>query len=269
MVYANFDRVAADRDRPPVRGRATLVKVPKYYQVKSQILGLIADLEPGSPVPTERELAERFATSRTTVRQAIAELVVNGRLERTQGRGTFVAQPKLMQVRQLTSFSQDLQEEGWRPGSVVLSIDERPAGADVARHLGIVPGTTFHRVERLRTAGAEPIAHEIAHLPGPLPGLAGHLTELGSLYRSLREVFGTEIAAVEDVVETALADPVEASLLGVDTGLPMLLVHRTGWAENGQIVEWTRSVFRGDRFRFVARHRLGDDVPLPAASIGR
>jgi len=58
-------------------------------------------------------------------------------------------------------------------------------------------------------------------------------------------------------------------VVGVDTGLPMLLVHRTGWAENGQIVEWTRSIFRGDRFRFVARHRLGDDVPLPvAASIG-
>ena len=124
-------------------------------------------------------------------------------------------------------------------------------------------------MERLRTAGEEPIAHEIAHLPGPLPGLDGQLAALGSLYRTLREVYATEIAAVEDVVETALADPVEASLLGVDTGLPMLLVHRTGWAENGQIVEWTRSIFRGDRFRFVARHRLGDDVPLPvAASVG-
>jgi len=246
-----------------------MVKVPKYYQVKSQILTLIAGLGPGSPVPTERDLAERFDTSRTTVRQAIAELVVDGRLERTQGRGTFVAQPKLMQVRQLTSFSQDLQEEGWRPGSVVLSIDERPADAEVARHLQIPPGTPFHRVERLRTAGEEPIAHEIAHLPGPLPRLDSHLAALGSLYRTLREVYATEIAVVEDVVETALADPVEASLLGVDTGLPMLLVHRTGWAENGQIVEWTRSIFRGDRFRFVARHRLGDDVPLPvAASIG-
>lgn len=242
-----------------------MVKVPKYYQVKNQILGLIAGLQPGTPVPTERELAERFTTSRTTVRQAIAELVVDGRLERTQGRGTFVAEPKLMQVRQLTSFSQDLREEGWRPGSVLLSIDERPADADTARHLGIIPGTAYHRVERLRTAGAEPIAHETAHLPGPLPGLDRHLAALGSLYRTLHDVFGTQIAAVEDIVETALANPVEASFLGVDTGLPMLLVHRTGWAENGQIIEWTRSVFRGDRFRFVARHRLGDDLSLPVA----
>ena len=135
-----------------------MVKVPKYYQVKSEILALIADLAPGSPVATERELAEQFETSRTTVRQAIAELVVDGRLERTQGRGTFVAQPKLMQVRQLTSFSRDLQAQGQRPGSVMLRIDEQPADDEVSAHLEVAPGTPIHRVERLRTAADEPIA---------------------------------------------------------------------------------------------------------------
>ena len=133
-------------------------------------------------------------------------------------------------------------------------------------HLEVAPGTPIHRVERLRTAGEEPIAHEIAHLPGPLPDLAGQLESHGSLYRTLSEVFGIELAAVEDLVETALADPVEAALLGVDTGLPILLVHRTGWDDDGRTVEWTRSMFRGDRFRFVARHRLDDDVPLPISA---
>jgi len=241
-----------------------VVKVPKYYRVKSQILELTDGLRPGSPVPTERDLAARFETSRTTIRQAIAELIVDGRLEHTQGSGTFVARPKLMQVRQLTSFSQDLQDEGWHPGSVVLGITDETADGDVARHLGVTPGTPCHRVERLRTATEEPIAHEVAHLIGPLPALAIELEHRGSLYRTLAEAFGIEIAAVEDVVETALADPVEASLLGVDTGLPMLLVHRTGWDDNGRIVEWTRSFFRGDRFRFVARHRLDEELHLPA-----
>ncbi|MEZ5130075.1 MAG: GntR family transcriptional regulator, partial [Micropruina glycogenica] len=110
----------------------TTVRVPKYYQVKREILRMIADLAPGTAVPTERELAVRFGTSRTTVRQAIAELVVDGRLARTQGSGTFVAQPKLMVVRPLTSFSQDLQSEGWRPGSVVLDISEVPASVEAA-----------------------------------------------------------------------------------------------------------------------------------------
>ena len=65
-----------------------------------------------------------------------------------------------------------------------------------------------------------------------------------------------EDAVTEDVVETALADPVTADLLGVDTGLPMLLVQRTGWDPAGNVVEWTESKFRGDRFRFMSRQRL-------------
>lgn len=241
------------------------MKVPKYYRVKNEILDLIAGLAPGAGVPTERELAERFATSRTTVRQALAELVIDGRLERTQGRGTFIAQPRLMQLRQLTSFSQDTHDEGRLPGSVVLGIDEQPADAEVADHLGVAPGTAVYRVERLRTAAGEPIAHEIAYLPGPLPALADQLAQRGSLYRTMREAYGIELAAVEDIVETALADPVQAALLEVDTRLPMLLVHRTGWDEQGRVVEWTRSVFRGDRFRFVARSRPDRATDLPAS----
>ena len=236
------------------------MKVPKYYRVKEDILALIADLEPASPVPTERELAERLDTSRTTVRQAIAEMVVEGRLERRQGRGTFVARPKLMQVRQLTSFSQDLTSEGWRPGSVVLGIDELEATGEIAAHLRVADGAPVHRVERLRTATDEPIAHETAHLPGPLPGLPEELAARGSLYATLREAYGISLDVVEDTVETVLANPEQASLLEVDTGLPLLLVHRTGWDTHGRLVEWTRSVFRGDRFRFVARQRLEPDA---------
>ena len=232
------------------------MRIPLYYRVKSEILALIADLAPGALVPTERELAERFETSRTTVRQAIAELVVEGRLERTQGRGTFVASPKLMQVRPLTSFSQDLTSEGWRPGSVVLDIAEVAAEGELCARLKVEAGTPVHRVERLRTAAGEPIAHEVAHLPGPYPGLAEQLELRESLYSTLRDVYSVVVDVVEDTVETALANPTQASLLGADTGLPMLLIHRTAWDVDGRLVEWTRSVFRGDRFRFVARQRL-------------
>ncbi|MFT3835220.1 MAG: GntR family transcriptional regulator [Micropruina sp.] len=234
------------------------MKVPKYYRIKEAILELIADLPPGAAVPTERELASRFDTSRTTVRQAIAELVVDGRLVRTQGSGTFVAQPKMMRVRPLSSFSQDLAMDGWRPGSVLLGIAEVIADAELAAHLGVEPGAPVQRVERVRTALDVPLAHEVAYLPRPMPGLAEQLASHGSLYRTLREEYGAVVVTAEDIVETALADPVTADLLGVDTGLPMLLVHRTGWDADGNVVEWTASKFRGDRFRFMSRQRLDD-----------
>lgn len=236
------------------------MKVPKYYVIKQTLTEMISDLPAGTPIPTERELAERFGTSRTTVRQAIAELVVDGRLERTQGSGTFVSRPKVMRVRPLTSFSQERREEGWRVGSVVLGIGRVAADAATASCLGVEPEAQVYRVERLRTADGEPIAHEVAWLPGDLPDLERRLGERGSLYLTLQEDYGREIVTVEDTVETVLANPVQANLLGVDTGLPMLLIHRTGWDAAGEVVEWTRSVFRGDRFRFVSRHRIAPEA---------
>jgi GntR family transcriptional regulator len=230
-------------------------RVPKYYKLKQSLLDLIAAGEPGDALPTERELAVRFDTSRTTVRQALAELTIEGRLERTQGRGTFISQPRLITLRQLTSLSEDLAERGARPDSQILDVSKAPADPQVADALGLVPGARVARVERLRLADGTPIAHETAWLPGALPRLRAELERCGSLYRTLREVYGVELAEAEDTVETALASPRQAQLLHCDTGLPMLLVCRTAWNSTGQPVEFTRSVFRGDRFRFVARGR--------------
>src|SRR5262249_51147657 len=82
-------------------------RVPKYYTLKRHLLELTRTMPPGSPVPPERTLAQEFDTSRTTVRQALQELVIEGRLERIQGKGTFVAKPKVSQALQLTSYTED------------------------------------------------------------------------------------------------------------------------------------------------------------------
>ncbi|WP_102158783.1 GntR family transcriptional regulator [Zhihengliuella halotolerans] len=227
------------------------MSLPKYYEQKLRILEIIGTSSPGTMIPTERELAERFETSRTTVRKAIAELVVEGRLERTQGRGTFVADPKKIHVRQMTSFSQDMT--GYKTDSVVLDLERVPATEEMAVHLDVPAGSTVTRLRRLRRQETEPLAIETAHLPGELPGLEAELAERGSLYATLREAFGIDISAAEDHIETALAAAGDAEVLGVDTGHPLLLVHRTAWDEHGRAAEWTRGLFRGDRFRFIAR----------------
>lgn len=240
------------------------MKVPKYYDAKRAILALIAGQVAGTALPAERDLALQLNTSRTTVRQALAELVIEGRLQRIQGSGTYVAQPKLMRVHPLMSFSQDVSAAGWDPGSVVLSVTEVAAEPESASRLRVPVRSPLARVERLRTASGERIAHEVSLLPGPLPGLAQHLDELGSLYRVLRERYGRTLVAAEDSVETALADPATAHLLGVDTGLPLLLAHRSSWDAEGVPVEWSVTKFRGDRFRFVAHQRLdGGPPPTP------
>jgi GntR family transcriptional regulator, nutrient-sensing system regulator len=230
--------------------------LPKYYVLKEQILALIEDAAPGTLIPTERALAEQYSTSRTTVRQAIGELVAEGRLDRTQGRGTFVAPPKVTHVRQLTSFSDDAASQGLTASAKILDISTVAADPVTARRLGVDPGTDVHRVERIRLVNGEPLAHETAFLAGALPDLAHNVETRGSLYSALGEDYGIRISEVEDTVETKLAGPDEVRLLDVEMGAPMLLVHRLGFTPEGSPVEWTRSVFRGDRFRFVARMRL-------------
>ncbi|MCJ7858721.1 GntR family transcriptional regulator [Corynebacterium kalidii] len=231
------------------------MKVPKYYLVKNQIIELTAGLEPGTAVPAERELAERFGTSRTTVRQAIAELVADGRLERAQGRGTFVASPKMLLLPQV-SFSSNAMSQGWRPGRVVVSARCEGASGVVREKLRLEEGEQVTRFEVLRTVDGEPLAHETVHLPGDLTELSERLEAQDSLYRMLGADYDMGIREVEDVVETIPCDPVRADLLGVSTGQPLLLVHRTGFGEGGRPVEWTESAFRGDRYRFVSRRTL-------------
>lgn len=229
--------------------------VPKYYLLKEQIRALAREQAPGELIPTERALAEQHATSRTTVRQAIGELVAEGVLGRAQGRGTFVAPPRLTYVRQLTSFTDDAAAQGLVSSSEVLDVSRTAADEDAATHLRVPVGADLARVERIRLINDEPLAHEVALLSGPLPHLAEDLRRTGSLYTALRENHGIDIVEAEDTVETTLAGPEDVRLLGIEMGAPLLLIHRLGFTTEDSPVEWTRSVFRGDRFRFLARTR--------------
>ena len=243
-------------------GAEPLAGAPRYFQVKVALQKLIGELEHGASLPPERQLAARLGTSRTTLRKALAELAGEGVLRRTQGSGNFVAPRTVVRVRQLTSLTDDVETEGMRPSSRVLSLEQVRADKTVAAHLKIAPGTRIHRLSRLRKVDGEPLALEAAHLPGSLPRFASRLAENGSLYATLRECYGRWVAAVEDSVGTTLTTPAEAELLEVATGQPLLLVERTSRDATGRVIEWTQSLYRGDRCRFVAQAW----VPVPQAS---
>lgn len=232
---------------------ARALREPKYWGLKRHLLELLSSLPPGSPIPTERSLAAEFDVSRTTVRQALADLTVEGRLLRVQGKGTFAAEPKVAQRLQLSSYTEDMRAQGREPSSRLLDIGEVPAEGELSAMLGLRSGAKILRLQRLRLADDEPMAIETSHLPlGRFRGLRKYVAAGGSLYQVLRDRYGVEMGHAEETIETALAGPHEAELLGADVGMPMLLLSRHSYDMNDRPVEWVRSVYRGDRYKFVA-----------------
>lgn len=235
---------------------APVLREPKYYWLKRRLLEMTVDLPAGSAVPPERTLALKFDTSRTTVRQALQELVVEGRLERVQGRGTFIAHPKVAQTLQLTSYTEDMRAQGLEPTSRMLDVGIVSADDNLAARLDMKIGGKAYRLQRLRMANGEPMAVETTHLSMKrFPGLRKHLAGYPSLYALLGEVYAVHLAEAEETIETVLATPVAASLLATDVGMPLLQLSRHSFTEAGEPVEWVRSLYRGDRYKFVTRLR--------------
>ncbi|WP_033294459.1 GntR family transcriptional regulator [Amycolatopsis jejuensis] len=231
-----------------VRGQ----REPKYWALKQHLLDLLDALPPGSPIPTERALAGEFTVSRTTVRQALADLTAEGRLHRVQGKGTFAAEPKVAQRLQLSSYTEDMRKQGLKPSSKLLEVEELPVEGELAKLLQIRNGAKILRLRRLRLADGQPMALETTHLPlGRFRGLRKHITAGGSLYAVLREHYGVELDRAEETIETSLAGPQEAEILGADVGMPVMMLTRHSFAKDGKPVEFARAVYRGDRYKFV------------------
>jgi GntR family transcriptional regulator len=227
---------------------------PKYYTVKRHLLEIIGSLPPGSAVPTERVLTAELGTSRTTVRQALIELVGEGRLVRRQGSGTFVAEPKISWPLQMTSFTEQAAANGFIASATLLAAEKIRADGEAISRLHLKSGAAVYRIERLRLADGTPMAVETSHLSATrFPGLIKELRRASSLYRVLEEVYDVIPVSAEETIETAAASPREAELLNTDTGAPMLVLGRHSFDADGRPVEWVRSWYRGDRYTFVAR----------------
>ncbi len=228
----------------------------KQALVRDEILGMLDELQVGDALPSERRLATELSVSRPTLRAVIDELVREGLLLRRHGSGTYVAEPKIALPLTMTSFSEDMTRRGMRPGSRVVSFELQAAGAKLGQRLQISPVDEVWVITRLRLADDETMAIEWLHAPRRLLGdlrreeLSDH-----SYYELLRERRGIAIASGVQTIEPTVTSPEEAELLGVPVHSPAFLFERTTTSDGGEVVEFVRSVYRGDRYRLVTELR--------------
>ena len=233
---------------------------PIYRRVARAIADLIAQrtLTGNTALPPERDLAELLGLGRVTVRNAYKELIAEGLVEQRRGSGTFVTDQSArisQSLWRLTSFSEDMLSRGMQPGARILG---RSAGNPSPREafgLGIGMQTHVFRLHRLRLADGKPMAIERAVVP--LSFVGGAEPVESSLYEALARHGHRPVKALQRLTAVT-ADAENGTLLGLTPGAPALLIERVSRLADDRIVEYTRSLYRGDAYDFVAELRYGD-----------
>jgi len=257
--------------------------IPLHHQVFRDLRAALDAREwaAGERMPTERELAERYGCSLITVRHALGELVREGRIERTRGRGTFVMQPRIdRDIAGTMSFAEEMRRRGLDPATRVVTSRIESAGEAVASLLGMAEDAPVVFLERVRLGGGEPLILEQARLPAErFPGLLAFDFERRSLYDILSERYATRIVRARETVEPVMLRRREAELLELPTRSLALQIDGIAHAADGSAVEAARSFVRGDRTRYylerdvIRAHWMETEMPermrVAVAGVGR
>ncbi|QCJ44408.1 GntR family transcriptional regulator [Bacillus sp. S3] len=229
--------------------------IPLYHQLKDRLKKSIesGQWKPGDQIPSENQLMNEYNVSRNTAKKSIEELVQDGLLYRIQGKGTFVAKPKLQQsLMSLYSFSKVFKEKGLVPKDIILEIREVKPSPEIKAELQLSGDETVIEMKRLRCVGDDPFTLESSFFPKMVVPEMEQLKRVGetSLYDLLEQEFNIIVTKAREVFEPVLIREEESKYLQTTAGKPALLLERTAFGANGLPVEFCRSIVRGDRCRF-------------------
>lgn len=234
---------------------------PLYVQIKHYLLMNIQSgaFAPDTRIPSERQLSAQFGVSRLTVNKAIKTLMQEGLLYAQVGKGTYVSSTKIHQeLHTLTSFTEEMNRRGQHPSSYVLHAAVEPASGETAKVLNILSGAEVVVLKRVRLADGQPIALETSSVIAAIcPGiLDSHDFASQSLYEVLRNEYNLQLIRAEQTFEARQATRVEADALGLEICAPILNIIRVTYSGDRRPIEYVRSAYRGDRYKFRAVLRL-------------
>ncbi len=234
---------------------------PRYLQLSRRLSEAVAQglLAPGSPLPPEREIAKLTELSRVTVRKAMGRLAEEGLVVQKHGSGSFVAPTagKLEQsLSRLTSFTEDMTRRGLSTSTRWLDRGVFMPSPDEVVALGLSSDASVARLARLRLADGRPMAIERAALPLAILPDPGAVTT--SLYAVLAAAGLRPVRALQKISALNLGRD-DAATLEVAPGTAGLSIERTSYLPDGRVAEFTRSIYRGDAYNFVAELRLSQE----------
>ncbi len=231
------------------------IPVPLYFQLKSLLLEEIKRNEypVDSLIPTEKEISEMFQISRTTVRQAITELVQAGWLYRIKSKGTFVARVKIKQdfIKRLEPFNEQIARTGRVPSTQVLAFEVVEMSEQVAAVFGVDAGAKAIYLHRRRCADGDPIVTVETYLPyASCSFVLDHDMSQESMYNLLATRESTRICRVSRTLEAVAANVRDVERLDMVRGKPVQLFKTIGYNQMNEPIEYSIARYRGDRNKF-------------------
>jgi GntR family transcriptional regulator len=232
-------------------------RVPLYAQLEVVLAASIADgtYAPGSQLPNEESLLERFGVSRTTLQKTVQNLIKRGLIEIRRGKGTFVAQPRITQeLTELSGFVEDMQALGRHPTARLVDQQVLPATEAAARQLGLMAGTPVVRIQRVRLADGVPLSFDETWLPKAIgERIIGNDLDTEPIFTLLEQKYDTPLLEAEYRLEATCADMTVARELGIERGSPIFLIERTSYSDGHRPVDYEKLHYRGDQIQFVTR----------------
>lgn len=244
--------------------------VPLYFQVEQDLASLIAagTLSPGSRLPSEEELIQKYGVSRTTIRKAVQDLERLELVEIRRGKGTFVREAKLTQeLTALTGFVEDMVALGLQPSARLLGKGPVPATEEVAGQLRLPVGAEVMQIRRVRMAEDVAISLDETYLPlGLGRQVVENDLEVYPIFSLLEEKYDTPLLEADYRIEAVSADPTVAEALGIEEKAPVLLIERVSYSLDQAPVDYEKLFYRGDKLRLTTRLRRRPS-PIPLAAL--
>lgn len=237
---------------------------------------IVADInagDPGAKLGSERDLAERYATSRSSLRQVLAALEEVGLVHRVIGRagGIFISHAQVQRsLSDVVGVPAFLASQGYVAGTRVLSTKITAPDRTTQKALSIGANDFVVEIQRVRLADGSPISLELAQFPADaFPGLLEQQLG-GSIYEILETQYGLVTSRADERIEAVNSTPDEATLLGITPESALLLITRITYDQDGTPCEFSRDLFRGDRTRLavtVQGRGIGTQSPADTASV--
>lgn len=231
------------------------IPVPLYYQLKTNLLAAINEgiYQPGECIPTEVELSQSMQISRSTVRQAIAELAQEGWLDRKTSKGTFVCKPEknTTYIRSFEPFYRQVAKMGKTPRTELIELSVIEANAKLAAELGIAAEERVISMFRRRYADNEPMVTIRNFLPWSLCGFVINADfRVESLYEVMKRDPVSCPCRTKTIVSAERATAEDVRLLNIKIEDPVLCSHTISQNEKGDIVDYAYSHYRSDSNKF-------------------